>query len=73
MIGAVFKIQSWEGGEYFLLPGMILFPIAILCVLVVKLLRSRRVEDTLELDDRRARETGRNAEKVAADDNKLML
>jgi len=73
MIGAVFKIQSWEGGDYFLLPGVILFPLALLCVVIVKLVRSTKEKDVLELDDNLLEKPNRTPEKLVADDNELTL
>lgn len=73
MIGAVFKIQSWEGGDYFLLPGVVLFPLAILCVVIVKLIRSVKKEEVLELDHSLLKEPNKTPERLVANDDELTL
>lgn len=73
MLGAVFKIQSWEGADYFLVPGMILLPMALLCVVIAKLVRSKKDEDTLELDASRINKRDRAIEKISAGKDELTL
>lgn len=73
MIGAVFKIQSWEGGDYFLLPGVVLFPLALLCVVIVKLVRSTKKEDVLELDDGLLEKPNKTPQRLVANDDELAL
>lgn len=73
MIGAVFKIQSWEGGDYFLLPGVVLFPLVLLCVVIVKLVRSTKKEDVLELDDGLLEKPNKTPQRLVANDDELAL
>lgn len=73
MIGAVFKIQSWEGGDYFLLPGVVLFPLVLLCVVIVKLVRSTKKEDVLELDDGLLEKPNKTPQRLVANDDELTL
>lgn len=53
MVGAVFKIQSWPGGEVFLLTGVILLPLAVIGIAIYKATQSKKItEEKLDLNTR---------------------
>jgi hypothetical protein len=50
LVGAMFKIESWPGGEYFLLPGLIGQVICTTGLVIYTMTTGKNPDTVLELD-----------------------
>jgi hypothetical protein len=51
LIGALFKIQSWEGGGIFISLGVISFPLVIIGFAIYKIIEAQKSKRKLDLRD----------------------